>query len=188
MSKKYYYEDCCYPQPHPPVPPAPLPPCPPDIQTPIGLKCGQGTPAYFSGQNTRAQLAFLELNTEKYPTNVVKLDFSSVIETETLIDVCDLPETDIGIRFILARENSNGVIIELENWIYRRARTEGAPPTTSILNSRAESYSFTYCDKITCYDCYVYRVFAEVTIGASVRRVNVFTTQFNAIVGLCELC
>lgn len=175
------YNNCCYPEP-PCCPPEPCyPPCPVNKEK-LELICGRGITTRLTKNNPLSEIAFLEFNAVNLCNPVVKIDFTTVIDSVTLV-ASEIPlMANIDITFKLIRENQNGQIITLGEWLYRRDINRSGQPTNNVEIGHAQAFSFTYCDKITCKDCYVYKVIASPVFGPEIARLSIINPEINALV------
>ena len=115
----------------------------------ILLECGQGNGAIIFREPTdpSSNIAHVNIDTACLNTPKVLVDFSSTVKF-------DFGVIELVLLFELFRVCNNGDKVLLGTWMFERTGV-------NILSLIDESFSFIFCDSLTCPGCYEY--FVKVT-------------------------
>lgn len=152
-----------------------------ESETDIMLICGTGLNLVLNNEKS-SEVAFLEISNKEYAYHSVKVDFSTIIDSNTLIKSSNSKRFFEKIKFNLIRMNSSGQSVIIGEWIYENSFTNNLSYSCGEMYIQSESFSFTICDKITCHDCYVYKVIATPSLNHYSGRLILLNTEISALI------
>ncbi|WP_432665346.1 DUF4489 domain-containing protein [Wukongibacter baidiensis] len=140
---------------------------------PMLLFCGNGVDAEFTSANSPAvNVGFVTVDTTCLCKPLVKIKFSSIVN---LTGLAALPNAILNFRLFRVCENSESLL--LNTWVYQASLiSDNAVPLT--FNT---SFTFNFCDRLSCPRCCDYYVEASVstlanaTVGVSAVQVQAIT-------------
>ncbi|WP_454053479.1 DUF4489 domain-containing protein [Clostridium sp. Marseille-Q7071] len=151
------------------------------LPSPILLSCSTGNGlSIFPNTSTPITIASITIDTTCLRKPVIKIDFNSTINYQTLISG-GTAITPFTLIFELNKFCNDGTKVALGSWTYSIGFLSAA---TDITNS----FNFTYCECNTCSACFVYTVdivkFNSSILsggGSITEKISIITSNLSAL-------